>query len=227
MLSRSATATLLLAVAALALPASSHAQLIDRFGVKAGVVSASASAEFSEEVSGDQFGRRTGWAASVFAEKRVLPFLSMVGEVGYVQRGFVERLDHYVQRGIILAEDDRSAQATSRLDYLTIPVMAKLGYDLAPATLYAMAGPRIDVLLDRERGWFELRNAGGRFRGHLARSYDSTAIGGTVGLGIATESWFPARVLLETRYDFDVTDSYPLNPEVRSNTFSVVAGIAF
>lgn len=182
MLSRAAPIALLLwAVASLSIPAPGHAQIVNRFGVKAGIVSASASAEFSADVSGDQFERRTGFSASVFAEKRVLPFLSVVGEVGYVQRGFVEKLDHYIQRGVVLAERYRSVKANSRMDYLTIPLMVKLNHRLEHAELYATAGPRIDILLNRETGWFDLPDFDARHRSSTAYHYGSSVAGGRTG----------------------------------------------
>jgi hypothetical protein len=207
-------AAFLMAASPLAWAAPSHAQLVDRFGVKAGVVSAGVTDELTE----DKFSERRGMAASVFAERRLLSFLSLVGEVGYVQRGFNETLSF----------DPLNEEAGTRLDYLTIPVMMKLNYDSGLATLYALGGPRIDVLLNREPGVFKGFGTPPFKESRYADKYDSLAAGGTVGLGMTTPKRFPVRLLLEGRYEFDLTDSYAPDPfDIHNRAFSIVAGVAF
>lgn len=207
---------LLIVVATLALPGSSRAQLLDSYGMKVGAVSASATDNL------DDFDRRTGLTASVFAEKRLLPFLSLIGEVGYVQRGFIETQIERTATNEVVG----TVEANTQLDYLTIPVMAKLEYGLAPATLYALAGPRLDILLSRDAGTFEFSS--GTFESQVADAYGSPAVGGTVGVGITTTNLLPARLLLGGRYELDFTDSFVEGPrETRNTAFTVVVGVAF
>ena len=215
MITRLAVAFLTVVVA-LTLPQSSHAQLLDSYGVKVGAVSASATDNL------DDFDRRTGLTASVFAEKRLLPYLSLTGEIGYVQRGFIETQTERTAPNEVVG----TVEANTQLDYLTIPVMAKLEYGLAPATLYALAGPRLDILLSRDAGTFEFSSS--TFESQVADAYGSPAVGGIVGVGIATTNLLPARLLLEGRYELDLTDSFVEGPrETRNTAFTVVVGIAF
>lgn len=171
----------------------------------------------------DQFNldRRTGWRGSAFAEKRLLPFLAVRGEVGYTQRGFVESTTEVDRDG-----NETPREATTRLDYLTIPLLAKLEHDVGAASLYALAGPRVDLLLGREAGVFAFST--GDIESEVADFYDSTAAGGTLGVGVSTRMQ-PAQVFIEGRYDVDITDSFPADAprKVRNNAFTLVLGVAF
>ena len=209
-------AALLTIVVVFALPDPSRAQWVDSYGVKVGVVSASAADNL------DTFDRRTGLTASLFAERHLLPYLSLTAEVGYVQRGFVETQVERTATGEVVGV----VKANTRLDYLTIPVMAKLGYHLTPALLYAMAGPRLDVLLGREPGVFEFSSI--TIESIIADAYGSPAVGMTIGVGVSTTGLFPAGLLLEGRYEFDFTDSFAAGPrETRNNAFTVMVGVVF
>ena len=123
------------------------AQVVDRVGLKGGLVSSSVTDNL------DQFDmeRRTGWSALLFAERDLLPFLALVAEAGYAQRGFVETMAERAPDGTV----EQTVRANTRLDYLTIPVLSKLNYDFSVFRLYALAGPRLDVLVGREAGVFE------------------------------------------------------------------------
>lgn len=201
----------------LLLPLSSHAQWIDHFGVKGGITASSASDNM------DQFDleRRSGWRGSAFAEKELLPFLSVRSEVGYTQRGFVESTAEVDVDG-----NETPLEATTRFDYLTIPLLAKLEYGVGAASLYALAGPRVDILVGREAGVFAF--SGGDIESEIADFYDSTAAGGTLGVGVSTQM-LPAQVFIEGRYDVDLTDSFPADAprKVRNNAFALVLGVAF
>lgn len=236
MLLRTAAITLLLTfVVALALPTTSHAQVIDRYGVKVGVVSASASNNLSfdisthEDYTSKDFGRRTGLAVWIFAERQVLPFLALAGEVGYVQRGFTETPLEYYYRGVMPVDyAATAADASTRLDYLSVAVMAKSGYDLARMRLYALAGPRVDVLLSIEAGEFSTPEYTLDSKSAYVRGYESWAVGGTFGAGMLVDVGLRGRLLLEARYAFDVTDSLSWEPsEMRNNAVSFVVGVAF
>jgi len=212
-------ALLLFALIVVAAPASSQAQFIDRIGLSGGFVSAHATNNL------DQFdlNRRSGWTASAFIEKRALSWLSVRSEIGYIQRGFVAAQEEIDEDGTLISV----VEAETQLDYLTIPLLAKLAYDTSAASVYALAGPRLDILLGRDAEDFEFSD-GLRVENELAGFYESTAFGGTVGIGVETHL-SPMRLFIESRYDMDVTESSPSDAPraVRNDAIVVVMGIAF
>ena len=200
-------------------PISSQAQLIDRVGLSGGFVSAHATDNM------DQFDldRRSGWTAAAFVEKRVFSALSVRSEVGYIQRGFVDTREEIDDDGTLLA----IIEAETQFDYLTVPLLAKLAYNASPASVYALAGPRLDILLNRDAEDFEFTNSP-PVESEIADFYDSVALGSTIGIGIETHL-LPMRLFVEGRYDIDFTDSFPSDAprKVRNNALSVVIGMAF
>lgn len=197
------------------------AQIVDRVGLKGGLLSSSATDNL------DQFDleRRTGWSALLFAERDLLPFLTLVGEGGYAQRGFTETLEERSPSG----EVEQIVRATTRLDYLTLPVLVKSSYGLSAMRLYALAGPRLDVLVGREAGVFEYESAPvDQLKSEIADVYTSPILGVTAGVGVSTNHLLPVRLLVEGRWALDVTESFAGVPrDMRNNAVSVMIGIGF
>lgn len=207
--------SLLFAVA----PAS--AQIVDRIGIKGGLVSSSAS-DARDLLEPE---RRTGWSVHLFAQRDLWPFLSLVGEAGYTQRGFVETIEERDPDGTV----EQTARANTRLDYLTIPLLAKLKHDFTALRLYALAGPRLDVLVGREAGVFEFQSAPvDEVESELASLYTSPVLGATVGLGVSTSKVLPAQLMVEARWALDVTESFAGVPrDVRNNAGMLMIGVGF
>ncbi len=200
-------------------PTSGQAQLIDRVGLSGGFVSAHA----TDNIDQLDFDRRLGWTAAAFVEKRVFSALSVRSEVGYIQRGFVDTREEIDEDGTILS----IIEAETQLNYLTVPLLAKLAYDVSPASVYALAGPRLDILLHRNAEDFEFVNSP-PVENEIVDSYDSVVFGGTIGFGVETHL-LPMRLFIEGRYDIDVTESFSSDVPrtVRNNAIVVVMGIAF
>jgi len=206
--------------------APTSAQVVDRVGLKGGLVSASASGNLGPL----DLERRTGWSATLFAERDVLPFLALVGEVGYAQGGFVETMEERGPDGTV----EQTVRANTRLDYLTIPVLAMLEYDFTAMQLYAMAGPRLDVLIGREAGVFEFQSAPiDQLESDVVSGYTSPVLGATVGFGASTSKLLPGQLLVEARWALDVTESFETEMfvdaprDVRNNAAVVMIGVGF
>lgn len=141
-----------------------------------------------------------GLQAACFAEWAVTRTFSLVTEVGYTQRRFKE---------VYLASstDPREGivAATSRLDYLALPVLAKVRHVDAKATGYLLAGPRLDLLIHRKAGRWGLPDR--TLDSPMAAGFRSWAAGGVVGAGVEIEGLLPTVLIAELRYSLDVTDS--------------------
>lgn len=203
---------------------STPAQIVDRVGLKGGLVSASASGNLGPL----DLERHTGWGATLFVERDLLSFLALVGEAGYTQGGFVETTEERAPDGTV----EQTARANTRIDYLTIPVLTKLKFDLTAIQLYAMAGPRLDVLIGREPGVFEYQSAPiDESKSDVVSAYTSPVLGATVGLGVSTSKVLPGQLLVEARWAPDVTESFETEMfvdaprDVRNSAVVVMIGI--
>lgn len=171
---------------------------------------------------------------SLYAEWLDVPFFSVfsvVTEAGYVQRGFTETMELRDPDGAPAG----TAERTSRLDYVTTAALGTMSVPVLGGRPYLIAGPRLDVLVNRAPGAFEFgaSEVEGIFEdvileSELAESFESPAFGVTVGAGVALPRVLPARLSLEARYDRDITDSTSAVPaETRNNAFTVTLGVGF
>ena len=197
-------------VALVSLPALEvQAQPLSNYGVKAGLTSATV----STDMFADGIERREGFAAMAFAEWFETPYFSVLSELGYVQRGHSETVEVRNSEGVSLGTEEIS----TRFDYLTVAALAKLRYSEASLEPYVIAGPRGDVLIRRSQSNL------------LVEEYDVFALGGTVGAGVGVgKQILPVQLMLEVRYNADITDSLSCCPrQMRNQAFDILLGIGF
>ncbi len=211
-----------ISVAALLSFASAQAQLLNAFGVKAGINSSTSNIEL-RAFGGESLDtkRRTGIHAAIFAEWLKLPVFSVVTQVEYAQRGFIDEIP-------VTGEDSPEllgyATSNTRLDYLSVPMLLKLKIPGASILPYVLAGPRFDFLVNREAGNYELGNMS--FPNLFAPDFKDQTTGGTVGLGMTTGKALLLPLLLELRYNFDFNDSADTRAiRAKNNSVDVWLGI--
>ncbi|RPI01357.1 MAG: PorT family protein [Calditrichaeota bacterium] len=123
-----------------------NAQWIRAFGFKAGGIQASQTWEYSGWLSGMQIydQARTGWSIGGYVEWLNTPLISVITEVQYLQKGAKEEIN------ISTVENPEGSGETMslapRLDYVSIPLLAKIRTKTSQATLYGLGGPTIDFL---------------------------------------------------------------------------------
>lgn len=215
---RTAEIGFVLVVSLLLSATSVRAQLFDDYGAKVGVVSASA---WDPDGALDP-ERRTGVAVSIFGERKMPSNVSLIGEFGYVQRGFTYSVRQRNDRGIEL----EPVEGTARLDYLTLPVLLKLNHAMTGGTLYAAGGPRFDLLVHRKPATFDLA-VGKKVEGGAVDFFDQFLVGGTIGIGVSTRTLLPLPLIAEGRYALDVTGSDFGGRSIRNNTISIMVGTIF
>lgn len=205
-------AVLLLVVAA---PEPLSAGLIRRGGAKLALTSADQSYSYTSPVSLDP-DRRIGVGAAVFLEWFDVPVLSLVTQLEYLPRGMKETFNVTSPDG---PEVIGQVEIRNRLDYISLPVLAKARIDLGSIAPYALAGVRIDRLLgyDSDRGAFD----------PVYADFKKTTVGGSAGAGLEIGSLLPVALLVEVRYNFDLTDSYKSDLlNVTNNSYDLWLGIA-
>ena len=189
------------------------AQLLRRYGFKVAVTSADQSYEnqFAPHL---QTKRRIGFNFGAFIEWLNLPVLSVLTQVEYAQKGM--GLDF-----VITDADPTPISVTtlySRLDYLSIPILAKLRLQSQTVSPYFLLGPRADFLLGFKSDEDIFKS--------VYDEFNRTGFGGTAGIGLETERFLPVPCQVEFRYNFDLKDSFDNTiVKVSNNAFDFWFGV--
>jgi hypothetical protein len=211
--------------AAMLLPFAVQAQLFKGYGLKVGANSSNVSFSLVQSTFKIDTQRRTGMNAAFFVEWGSLPVISLITQVEYAQRGFAEE---QVITGPNGPEPLGLMRASTRLDYISLPILLKLQFPKLAISPYLLAGPRADFLVNREAGKFEFVNDDSQVsvKSELNEFIDDRAWGGTVGLGFDAQKLLPLPLLVEARYNFDFTDNSkaPLL-QGKNNSFDIWLGI--
>jgi len=176
---------------------SANAQELSGYGVKAVAVSSTT----TDDLAGQS---ESIWGAGVgaFAEWRVAGPLSVIPQLEYAPRGVRQQFVRGVE-----GDGFQTADAEMRLHYVSLPLFAKAGYrfDGTPFTIYAMLGPRLDIMVGRESGAFQFEDE--TVPSSLAERYDQAAVGISGGVGLQIDLSKGIALTLEARQHRDVTAS--------------------
>jgi len=187
-----------------------QAQLLKGYGLKGGIVVANQDFNYTQ---GFEAGtkNRTGLDVGVFAEWLNHSFFSILTEIHYIQKGHVDeatRTDEYGNPASTIRHD-------SRLDYLSVPLLAKITLNTQYALPYLVIGSRFDYLLGYKSETSK----------ELFDELKNTGVGGTVGLGLESKSK-PVKFLLEFRYSPDFTNAYKTDLlKVKNSSFEILFGL--
>ncbi len=170
-----------------------QAQLSPRYGALGG---------FSAARQSPGEDARTGFNVASFVEVAPLPYVAASLEVAYVQKGQTFEDDLIDDESVVIGR----GTFTLALDYLSIGVAAKPSLPLGPpgASVYAVVGPRLDVLLN-ERLAFSGDGTSIRF---TIDQHERTVWGYDVGVGLRFGTVLPIPLLAEVRFSGDLTDAY-------------------
>ncbi len=146
-----------IAMLVLLLAAQEHADAMSvrSYGVKVGLVRAGQTWDYSGVLSHLKLfdEQRSGISAGLYVEWLDLPVVSLVTGAEYVQRGC---------RGSIrlTSEGGPTPIATSTynpgLDYVSFPILLKVRYGFSAGSVYALVGPRYEVLVSRHSSGVEV-----------------------------------------------------------------------
>ena len=140
----------------------------------------------SSAVTDDLAGQtesRWGLGAAVYLQRRVGGPVSARLELAYLPRGVRQEL-----RDRSADVRGRTVTADTRLHYLSLPMFIQAGLEAgsSPVTLYALLGPRLDVLIGSSSGTFSFSD--GDVSAGIADRYDTVTIGASGGLGVAVDA---------------------------------------
>ncbi len=192
-------------------PTNVSAQTIKTYGAKLAVTSAGQ--DFYYTMFDPNIKRRIGFNAAVFVEWLDIPFFSIVTQVEYAQRG---RGVEFILTGSSGPEEIGRITLYDRLDYLSIPMLAKFTLPAGTISPYLSFGPRLDFLL----GYKSEMNSNSVFD-----NFRKTNVGGTVAIGAEIVDFLSVAITLEVRYNLDFRDSFSSQfLRVRNNSFDLWLG---
>lgn len=199
--------------------ATANAQLIRTFGIHA----AFANANVNTDILSDQFKSRPGYNLGVAAEWMNYDYFSLNSELNYCQKGFREETMETNDMGEVV----QTVEATSKVDYISIPILAKFRYPDLSVNPFISVGPRFDFLVAKKPGTFNFSQTA--IESDFVNGYSKFAFGASFAAGIEIPDVLPVIIKTEIRYNIDFTDSLPDNDYMAMNneSFDLWLGILF
>ena len=194
----------------LAISSAAHAQTLQGYGVKAGVVIANQDFDYAEDLD-FHTKNRVGFNFGVYVEWLNLPHLSLLTEAHYVQKGMI--IENIVNNEF--GERIGIKEFDYRVDYLSVPILVKISVNSQGFSPYLIAGPRFDFLLGYD-------SPGG---GSLYDQFKDLDTGADIGIGLESNTE-PLKILLEFRYSPDFSNAYKTDLlKVKNNSFEILIGL--
>lgn len=171
---------------------------------------------------------RTGFNVGLFVDYPVLPYASVSFEAAFAQKGqtYDGELTQPGEDGDPIVLDEGTF--TIALDYASLTLAAKPFVTLdrgTGAALYAVAGPRLDVLV-REKLLFEGPEESVRFS---IDEHEPTVWGYDVGVGVRLGMLLPVPLLAEVRFSGGLTNAFAgtTRAATQNQVVQLRAGIEF
>lgn len=205
---------LLLAIAILALAvANSFAQPTQRFGLKLGV--SLSNQQFDYTSFSPDFGQIAGTNVALTAEWLSHPHFNILTEFHFIQKGMTEK---QIETNESSPNPVGVLTFKNRVNYFSVPVLAKGGFENKAAAFYLFAGPRVDFKLGHES----------TFLNDVYDNFKTITYGASMGLGAELNVGKDFTPLLEVRYSPDFTDSYSSDLlTVKNQSLQFLVGVKF
>ena len=192
-----------------------QSQFLLAYGLKFGVASARQTWNYSIATS---VPAQTRWGLdiAVSAEALNLPCFSILGELHYVQKGFLVTLP--ISTPAYPEGTGDYILLKPEVDYISFPLLAKVRLQGDTYSPFLTLGPRIDVLVRREADGFEL----------VFDRFSSVDGGVSAGIGLDIRLTTTSRVSAEFRYSPDFTDAHSTHLlAVRNQSKEFLLGVSF
>lgn len=187
-------------------------EMLKGFGFKTGLAIANQSFDYTVPVFGLDMKNRIGFDFGGIVEWFNLPYLSVLTEAHYIQKGMkseVEKVSysHGGEIGTITYD--------YRVDYLSVSALVKFTLEGKLISPYLITGPRFDFLLGN--------NTDGN--DELYDNFKSTVLGGDVGIGAEFDVVDLGTILSEFRYSYDFSKAYKNDfLQVKNRSFQILLG---
>jgi opacity protein-like surface antigen len=206
-------------VALIFVVSSSQAQIIRGYGLKVGTTISNQDWEYSNtsglsHLSFDS-DNKIGLNIGIFSEFLNFPFISIVTELNYIQKGMKKE----ILVTTVTQPDGTGEFATwdTRVDYINISVFGKLRFNVGLFAPYALLGPKIDFEINKTNSLGSINI--------VEKGFNKNRIGFKVGIGTEI-NLLSFSLLAEILYDADFNELYKNeNLNVNSNSFDFRVGI--
>jgi opacity protein-like surface antigen len=187
----------------------STAQIKFDYGFKLGAGISNQSWDYQADVDLD-FDNKIGISPRAFVNFLELPFFQMQAELGYLQKGFEDKVP--VTTAAQPQGTGNFITVNNRLNYFLFSILAKFQYETAILSPYIIAGPQLNILLskDIEKGWENVFD-----------KFVETNIDLSIGVGAELKNLLPITILLEYRYERDFIDNFD-SPTITIKNYSHV-----
>jgi hypothetical protein len=185
---------------------SAEAQVVRGAGMKIGATLSSQT--WDSQLTDVDPDSRMGFNIGAFVEFLDAPFFTIVGEVNYIQKG-LSNLEAQIAENLL--------DGDIRLNYLNFTALAKLRLNYIAFSPYLVAGPKLDIELNREAIANSL----------IINNFKKERLGFRIGLG--TEINLQAfDFLIELLYDADFNELYNENNlSINTRSYDLRVGIMF
>lgn len=185
------------------------AQIISNYGLKLGVGISNQSWDYQADINLD-FVNKIGLSPRVFADFFNLSFFQLQAELGYLQKGFEDKVPIST-----MTQPDGTGEyinVNNRLNYLSFSALAKFKYENDMFTPYLIVGPQLNILLSKEieKGW-----------GIVFDTFKENNIDLSIGVGSEIKNILPVSILIEYRYERDFIDNFD-SPNLNIKNYSHV-----
>ncbi len=192
---------------------SMNAQLIRGYGLKLGAVSATQIWDYKIDVNFPT-ERSLGIDVGAFIEVLEIPYVSVLVELHYIQKGF--SFTSLVTTPAQPMGTGEYITKKPRVDYLSIPLFAKLRFDIASLYPYVIVGPRWDFLIAKVPEGTQ----------NVLDNFKSTDFGVSIGGGIEVSLPVVSAALVEFRYSPSFNEAFSnMNLSVKNQSFELLLGV--
>ncbi len=193
-----------------------HSQFAIDYGIKIGGTVSHQNWDYTSinPVQGFDPDSKLGFNAGIFLELPAFPFITVVTELNYVQKGIQKEILQTTSEN----PDGTGEMVTWKLgiNYLNLSLLGKAGINLGVVKPYLLVGPRLD---------YELNKSVDYDRASFYDEFKKSRLGLKLGLG-SEFNLINLRLLAEVIYDLDFSELYKNeNVEVTSGSFDFRIGI--
>ncbi|MEJ2055536.1 MAG: porin family protein [Calditrichaceae bacterium] len=191
-----------------------NAQFLKNYGFKLGVTSSKEDWKYSE-LGKFNTDSKAGLNISAFAEVLDLPYVNLVSEIGYDQKGMKTEVP--ITSVTQPEGTGKTKTMHNRVDYLDFSLALKLNYAMPAVTPYVFAGPRADFLIGSNVDpGYEI----------VYDDYENVVYGLNLGLGTEIGNILPVSVLAEFQYNYDLSHAYKTdNLKINNHSYEFKIGI--
>ena len=189
-----------------------QAQFVKAYGFKFGV--SYADQHFENAGFYKSTTRIPGFQAALFIESFKTSFFSLVANIEFDQQGNSMDLDPIAEYNSVYSYTGLH----NRIQYLSMPALAKLSLAQQKVAPYILIGPRLDYLIRYYSDYHYLDDNYSKLK--------KLNLGATAGSGCEFSSLLPISIIAELRYNLDLLSASNPGNKIRNDSFDLWFGCA-